>query len=239
MATSRSRSRSRSPSKGAEFPLMLLIPKIFAPYFSNPDHIQRLRDSCSVNRLLISKAITDNSDELILTIEADHDKKLHALQSIFDEFLILEDFDFKKCGLTILIPSYIVSVLIGKGGSQIKKFQNESQTEISVVDKLEGMQERQVKIHGKPKDIEAAIENIHKLIRDRVISPEPVRTWESGNKSKTFIKFIVPKSSVGILIGKAGYFAKHIKSKYNVEIKLLKNEKCSSIELENIAVLYI
>ena len=218
---------------------MLLIPKVFVPYFSDPEHIQRLRNSCSVNRLLISKAITDNSDELILTIEAEHDKKLRALRSIFDEFLILDNFDFKKSGLTILIPSHIVSVLIGKGGSQIKRFQNESQTEISVVDKLEGMQERQVRIHGKPMDIEAAIENIHRLIRDRVISPEPVRNWDTGNKSKTFLKFIVPKSSVGILIGKAGYFAKHIKSKYNVEIKLLKNEKSSSRELENIAVYYI
>ena len=232
---SRSLSRSRSPKRGLDFPLIILIPKIFASCFSDPEYIQRLRNSCSVNRLLISKAITDTTDELILTIEAEHDKKLQALNQLFDGFASLEPYDFKKNGLTILIPSHIVSVLIGKGGSQIKKFQTQSQTEISVIDKMAGMQERQVKIHGLPEDIKNAIESIHRLIKDRVISPEPHK-GESINKSKTYIKFIVPKSSVGILIGKGGAFAKEIKSKYSAEIKLLRNEKCSSRELENIAV---
>jgi predicted PilT family ATPase len=188
-----------------------------------------------VNRLLISKAITDTSDELILTLEAEHENKLQALKLLFEEFLNLEEYDFKTNGLTILIPSHIVSVLIGKGGSQIKKFQTQSRTEISVIDKMEGMQERQVRIHGFPDDIKNAIESIHRLIKDRVISPEPNK-GDSVNKGKTFIKFIVPKSSVGILIGKGGSFAKEIKGKYSAEIKLLKNERCSSRELENVAV---
>ena len=175
MVESRSRSRSRSPSKGQDFPLMVLIPQIFAAHFSTPDYLQKLRETCVADRLLISKAISDNVPELILTIESEHEKKIESLNQIINECIILEEFDFKKNGLTILIPSHIVSVLIGKGGSQIKRFQNESHTEISVIDKLDGMQERQVRIHGKPRDIEVAIDSIHKLIRDRVISPEPFK----------------------------------------------------------------
>lgn len=237
MASSRSRSRSRSPSKGTDFPLMLLIPQVYAPYFSKQENMQRLRSSCTADRLLISKSLNDNIPELILSIEAEHENKMQALKSVLNEFLIQEDYDFKRNGLTILIPSHIVSVLIGKGGTQIRRFQNESHTEISVIDKIEGMQDRQVRIHGKPKDIEIAVENIHRLIRDRVINPEPVKSnWDGSSKNKTFLKFIVPQSSVGILIGKGGYFAKTIKKDYNVEIKLLKNEKCTSREYENIAV---
>ena len=165
---------------------------------------------------------------------------MQSLVHILNEFLILGEFDFKKNGITILIPSHIVSVLIGKGGSQIKKFQNDSHTEISVIDKVKGMQDRQVRIHGKPRDIETAIESIHRLIRDRVISPEPFKnSWEGQGKYKTCLRFIVPQSSVGILIGKNGFFAKYIKNEFNVDIKLLKNEKGSSREVENIAVFYI
>jgi predicted PilT family ATPase len=240
LMASRSRSRSRSPSKGQDFPLMLLIPQIFSDHFSVPDRLQRLRESCQADRLIISKPSNENISELILTIESNHEKKIQSLEQIVNEFLILEDFDFKKNGLTILIPSHIVSVLIGKGGSQIKRFQSESHTEISVIDKIEGMAERQVRIHGKPRDIEIAIENIHRLIRDRVISPEPFKSSsENHGKNKTCLRFIVPQSSVGILIGKNGYFAKHIKSEYNVDIKLLKNEKSNSRDIENIAVFSI
>lgn len=233
-----SRSNSRSPSKDQDFPLMLLIPQAFASHFSNQEHLQHLRESCTADRLLISKALSDNIPELILTIESDLGKKMQSLVQILNEFLVLGEFDFKKNGITILIPSHIVSVLIGKGGSQIKKFQNESHTEISVIDKTDGVQDRQVRIHGKPRDIEVAIESIHRLIRDRVISPEPLKNlWDSHGKYKTCLRFIVPQSSVGILIGKNGYFAKYIKNEYNVDIKLLKNEKGFSRDTENIAVI--
>ena len=234
---SHSRSESTSPRQGQDFPLMILIPQVFASHFSSQEHLQHLRESCEADRLLISKALNENIPELILTIESDLGRKMQSLVQILNEFLILGEFDFKKNGLTILIPPHIVSVLIGKGGSQIKKFQNESHTEISVIDKMEGMQDRQVRIHGKPRDIESAIESIHRLIRDRIISPEPLKTsWDPQGKYKTCLRFIVPQSSVGILIGKNGYFAKYIKNEYNVDIKLLKNEKGFSREIENIAV---
>ena len=47
----------------------------------------------------------------------------------------------------------------------------------------------------------------------------------------------MPQSSVGILIGKNGFFAKFIKNEYNVDIKLLKSEKKNSRDVDNIAVI--
>ena len=112
MVRSRSQSRSRSHSKSHDFPLMLIIPQAFSESFSNSENLQRLRSSCSADRLVISESLNENNPELILIIEGPHDKKVQSLTQILNEFLIIGEYDFKKNGLTMLIPSHIVSVLI-------------------------------------------------------------------------------------------------------------------------------
>ena len=128
----------------------------------------------------------------------------------------------------------MVRTLIGHHGRQIHKIQDSSNCIISVLDGIPGLHERQVKIEGKSaSNLERAVDYIYSVVIDRRISPEPTPRNPFG------LSLIIPNFSAGYIIGKRGAFTKKIKSKYNVDLKIVKESPLLNSENENIAVSYI
>ncbi|CAG9328703.1 FUBP3 [Blepharisma stoltei] len=232
----RSRSRSLSPSNSPspESSLMLLIPESLVSHFINPDVTSRIKEESQIDKICIFEPNGVTREKIIGLYSADLNKRLHGFHLIINDFLTVGDYKMKEDGVIILIPENMVSLLIGKGGKQVKYLQEKSGTSISVNDKKSLASDRQVKIIGRPIDIETATKAICQLIRDRNFSPEP-KPAPSPGRSQT--RFVVPSTCAGILIGKGGQFTKRIKADFDVDIRLIKGDRRPLREDEHTAIL--
>lgn len=232
------RSRSRSPrdSESSNLPLSIVIPQSLSNQVDTNEIIEEIIKQTRVNKIHFIRTLEapDFSDGIAHIIDRDVDKKFEAYglvmcTKILKEMIKRYPPDTSKFEIQILIPPHMVSQLIGKHGKQINTLQTRSNTEISVIDKTRGLSERQVKIAGKPRDVEFASRSIYELISERKQSPE-------RREQKSIVKFIIPACSSGYLIGKNGQFTKRIKSQYDTDLKVIKSEGPPCQDNENIAV---
>jgi len=220
--------RSQSPEGAEDFPLILEVPENLVRCFTEKEVTQRIVEESKVEGIRLA----DSPGYTIMIIDAfEIPKKMYALQQVLEEFS-LNDYDIKSQGITIRIPTHMVSLLIGRHGSQIKQFQDRSFTDISVLEKRPQLEHRQIKVKGAQMDIITAVESIQGLIKDRFNSAE----FKNPTREKSYVQFIVPNNSVGVLIGKAGNFTKNMKTDFNVEIKVLRGDGRNASEYEHIAV---
>jgi len=150
--------------------------------------------------------------------------------------IMLEQLRINEVGraeIVMLIPDNMVSLIIGKGGRQIFKFQSRSNTEISVLDGIKEMRERQVSISGRFADICQAVEDIYGL----VLSKRLKKKEAEPTNEVTSIKFVIPANSTGNVIGRGGAFTKHFRTEFKVEIKVVKGQSPLCEEDECIVVL--
>lgn len=227
----RHRSRSRSPLHSpspdptSQPSLMLLIPESLVSHFVNSEVTDHIQDESCLDRICIFEPDATTNEKIMALYSIELSNRLRAFHLVLNDFLTVEDFNFKEDGICILIPDAMVSLIIGRNGKQVKSLQEKSATNISVSDRKILPNERQVKICGRPRDIEAAVEEICKLVKDvkdRNFSPEP-RNLNSPSRSQ--VRFIVPSKCAGILIGKNGLFTKQIRSEFDVEIRLIKGDR--------------
>ncbi|CAG9327595.1 unnamed protein product [Blepharisma stoltei] len=236
MRRGRSRSRSPSPmnSPSADLSLMLLIPESLVSHFINPEVTNHIKEESKIDKICIFEPDGVTREKIIALYSVDLSKQLQAFHLIINDFLAIGDYKMKEDGIIILIPENMVSLLIGKGGKQVKYLQEKSNTNISVYDKKSLASDRQVKIVGRPMEIETAAKAIYQLIRDRNFSPESKPAPSPGRSQ---VRFVVPSTCAGILIGKGGLFTKRIKSEFDVDIRLIKGDRRPLRDDEHTAIL--
>lgn len=106
-------------------------------------------------------------------------------------------------------------MVIGYKGGSINKIQDSTGTFISILEKIAGIHERSIKIDGKIKSIESAVDQIYRVII------EPKRKLNEKKKEHTSsLCFVIPETCSGYVIGKHGMFTKRINHEFNVELKV-------------------
>ena len=139
------------------------------------------------------------------------------------------DGESKQLDLKMLVPPNMVAMLIGRNGKQVHRIQEKSGTVVEILEKTKGLNERQVRISGKAEDVETAVRYIYEMIIEKRHNSEP-------REYRSTARFILPNEAVGALIGKSGQFTKHLRSEYDVDLKIVKGEGPPFDKSDNIAV---
>lgn len=115
--------------------------------------------------------------------------------------------------LHLLIPSTMVGALIGKGGSQIKQYNTDSGSKITIAQDpadaggMKGMRapERVVTITGNLLTNTSAQRMISDRIDEQQRSATPVQPGSApADPSAVVLKMLIPAGAVGVIIGRAG-----------------------------------
>lgn len=131
--------------------------------------------------------IPDLKGSILKIFDKDQKYKTKALQRILEEMLKLKKIRSKRYEsegtrerkeneiVTInLVPEGLVSLLIGSKGKQIGHIMNDSRTDIVVIQPINKMPYRCVKIEGQVPNLMIAYENINKTLEERSIHVEEV-----------------------------------------------------------------
>lgn len=129
--------------------------------------------------------------------------------------------------IKILIPSFTVGAVIGKGGEVIKSMKKESGAHIRVSQNgkyYPTTNERIAFISGSNEQVHQVICMINEKIRTDK-PPENKRVGNDLSERKTQMKLIIPSSSAGKIIGKGGCNIKEMKEKLEVSVRIQNHEE--------------
>lgn len=129
--------------------------------------------------------------------------------------------------IKILIPSFTVGAVIGKGGEVIKAMKKESGAHIRVSQNgkyYPTTNERIAFISGTNEQVHQVICEINEKIRNDK-PPENKKISLDLKERKTQMKLIIPSSSAGKIIGKSGCNIKEMKEKYDVSVRIQNHEE--------------
>jgi len=129
--------------------------------------------------------------------------------------------------IKILIPSFTVGAVIGKGGEVIKAMKKESGAHIRVSQNgkyYPTTNERIAFISGTNDQVHQVICEINEKIRNDK-PPENKKISLDLKERKTQMKLIIPSSSAGKIIGKSGCNIKEMKEKYDVSVRIQNHEE--------------
>lgn len=129
--------------------------------------------------------------------------------------------------IKILIPSFTVGAVIGKGGEVIKSMKKESGAHIRVSQNgkyYPTTNERIAFISGSNEQVHQVICMINEKIRTDK-PPENKRVGNDLSERKTQMKLIIPSSSAGKIIGKGGCNIKDMKEKLEVSVRIQNHEE--------------
>lgn len=129
--------------------------------------------------------------------------------------------------IKILIPSFTVGAVIGKGGEVIKAMKKECGAHIRVSQNgkyYPTTNERIAFISGTSEQVHHVICEINEKIRNDK-PPENKKISLDLKERKTQMKLIIPSSSAGKIIGKAGCNIKEMKEKYDVSVRIQNHEE--------------
>lgn len=129
--------------------------------------------------------------------------------------------------IKILIPSFTVGAVIGKGGEVIKAMKKDSGAHIRVSQNgkyYPTTNERIAFISGTNEQVHQVICEINEKIRNDK-PPENKKISLDLKERKTQMKLIIPSSSAGKIIGKSGCNIKEMKEKYDVSVRIQNHEE--------------
>lgn len=217
--TKRSRSRSKSASKEIpQFPLILAFSKDkFTGEFTYL--LETLFKKCKIDRIHIaSETNLNNFDNGIIYIYGSSASgKFDVLKNMCDHFIKYQE--SPELSVKMLVPDSILRTLTNKYGNRLNGLQGNSQVRINLLKEITGLRERVIKLQGRPSDIGFAIKSVYFLILDFQDVPKKRSTLDRNSP-----KFVIPGECVGFFIGRQGSFIKWIKSEYDIDIKVVKNE---------------
>lgn len=124
----------------------------------------------------------------------------------------------------ILVHTQIVGLLIGKNGAYFRdmaKFSNAKLHLQSYEDMPEGSRERVLIISGSKNEIIAALSKVFERIESRS------QSGEEDSQNKQLIKWIIPQSLCGTLIGRGGEGIKKINELSGSWVKVAHSEEFS------------
>ena len=201
------RSRSRSPH--TTWPLKVCIPFSLVTHFSEPHINSNISSDSRISRIKFYQPY-ESGDGIMEVHSQETSAMVTALNSILTEFITQENIDLSREGIKIIIPSSSVSLVIGRAGKQIKKFQEDTNTTISILDdKKSSSGKKEVLIKGAGRDIEHAVEKILELISDNKERKQPT--------GKCSVRFLVNKEKAEL--GRNEQLVKRMHRIYSVNLK--------------------
>jgi len=131
--------------------------------------------------------------------------------------------------IKVLCPYYSAGAVIGKGGEAIKQIKEETGANIQVSKnnvRFPNTDERVISISGELESMHKVIAFVQEKIRTDKVPPHVKNINTSQNDArKATCKIVVPDTSVGKIIGKAGANVNRLKDQFNVKIGTMKKEE--------------
>uniref|UniRef100_A0A672HCK6 KH-type splicing regulatory protein n=1 Tax=Salarias fasciatus TaxID=181472 RepID=A0A672HCK6_SALFA len=113
------------------------------------------------------------------------------------------------------VPDAMVGLIIGRGGEQINKIQQDSGCKVQIAHDSAGLPERSVSLTGSPDAIQRA-----KALIDDIVS----RGHDSPNgQSGSMQEMIIPAGKAGLIIGKGGETIKQLQERAGVKMILIQD----------------
>ncbi|XP_055593632.1 far upstream element-binding protein 1 isoform X2 [Uranotaenia lowii] len=120
----------------------------------------------------------------------------------------------------IMIPGSKVGLIIGKGGETIKQLQEKSGAKMVIIQDGPGQEmEKPLRISGDPQKVEHAKQLVFDLIqeKDNYNSQRQQTNMNGTEQAEVF----VPKSAVGVVIGKGGDMIKKIQGESGCKLQFI------------------
>ncbi|XP_034452993.1 far upstream element-binding protein 2 isoform X3 [Hippoglossus hippoglossus] len=113
------------------------------------------------------------------------------------------------------VPDAMVGLIIGRGGEQINKIQQDSGCKVQIAHDSAGLSERTVSLTGSPDAIQRA-----KALIDDIVS----RGHESTNgQAGSMQEMIIPAGKAGLIIGKGGETIRQLQERAGVKMILIQD----------------
>lgn len=113
------------------------------------------------------------------------------------------------------VPDGMVGLIIGRGGEQINKIQQDSGCKVQIAHDSAGLPDRSVSLTGSPDAIERA-----KALIDDIVS----RGHESTNgQAGSMQEMIIPAGKAGLIIGKGGETIRQLQERAGVKMILIQD----------------
>lgn len=124
--------------------------------------------------------------------------------------------------IEIIIPHAVIGLVIGKGGENIKRIQNETGATVRVdPNTVDEKGNKVCTITGTKQAVEEAHSQVANVIENAATNKRPRMQMEGGEQ----YRMKIPASRTGAIIGKGGETIKQIKQQSGCDIELDKNAK--------------
>ncbi|XP_018590301.1 far upstream element-binding protein 1 isoform X5 [Scleropages formosus] len=118
----------------------------------------------------------------------------------------------------VKVPDGMVGFIIGRGGEQISRIQQESGCKIQIAPDSGGMPERSVTLTGSPDSIQTA----KRLLTEIVEKGRPTPGFHhSDGPGMSVQEILVPASKAGLVIGKGGETIKQLQERAGVKMVMI------------------
>ncbi|XP_067385417.1 far upstream element-binding protein 1 isoform X8 [Channa argus] len=118
------------------------------------------------------------------------------------------------------VPDGMVGFIIGRGGEQISRLQQESGCKIQIAPDSGGMPERSVTLTGSPESIQSA----KRLLTEIVDKGRPAPAFHHNDgPGMTVQEIMVPASKAGLVIGKGGETIKSLQERAGVKMVMIQD----------------
>ncbi|XP_053324831.1 far upstream element-binding protein 1 isoform X2 [Spea bombifrons] len=118
------------------------------------------------------------------------------------------------------VPDGMVGFIIGRGGEQISRIQQESGCKIQIAPDSGGLPERSCMLTGSPDSVQAAT----RLLEQIVEKGRPTPGFHHGDGSGNAVQEImIPASKAGLVIGKGGETIKQLQERAGVKMVMIQD----------------
>ncbi|KAJ8418508.1 hypothetical protein AAFF_G00000070 [Aldrovandia affinis] len=118
------------------------------------------------------------------------------------------------------VPDGMVGFIIGRGGEQISRMQQESGCKIQISPDSGGMPDRSVTLTGSPDSIQSA----KRLLTEVVEKGRPAPVFHhSDGPGMTVQEILVPATKAGLVIGKGGETIKQLQDRAGVKMVMIQD----------------
>ncbi|XP_073346673.1 far upstream element-binding protein 1 isoform X8 [Pagrus major] len=118
------------------------------------------------------------------------------------------------------VPDGMVGFIIGRGGEQISRLQQESGCKIQIAPDSGGMPDRSVTLTGGPESIQTA----KRLLTEIVEKGRPAPAFHNNDgPGMTVQEIMVPASKAGLVIGKGGETIKSLQERAGVKMVMIQD----------------
>ncbi|XP_019064613.1 far upstream element-binding protein 2, partial [Fukomys damarensis] len=122
------------------------------------------------------------------------------------------------------VPDGMVGLIIGRGGEQINKIQQDSGCKVQISPDSGGLPERSVSLTGAPESVQKA-----KMMLDDIVSrgrggpPGQFHDSANGGQNGTVQEIMIPAGKAGLVIGKGGETIKQLQERAGVKMILIQD----------------